>query len=221
MKTISAALLAGVTLFACEPALAQSSAEPVVIGGAPQAPSNILRSGTEVHLVTRTELTSQTSRVGERFQLEVTDPVTVNGQVVIPQGAIATGEVTRVQHRGMWGRRGILETRLIAVRVGDRNIRLTGAAGDRGHAGTAGVVAAVVVIPVVGFFVTGTSAVIPPRTPTVAYLDEDVPVVFAGPVTPAPLVVPAAQPVASPAPTVAATPAVARTTPAAGAVAPH
>jgi hypothetical protein len=144
--------------------------------------------------VTRTELNSQTSRIGERFQLEVTDAVTLNGQVVIPQGAIATGEVTRVQHRGMWGRPGILETRLISVRVGDRNIRLAGAAGDRGRAGTAGVVAAVVVIPVVGFFVTGTSAVIAPRTPTVAYLDEDVPVVFAGPSTPAPLVVPASQP---------------------------
>jgi hypothetical protein len=219
MKTILTALLAGASLFACESALAQSSAEPVVIGGAPQAPSNILRSGTEVHLVTRTELTSQTSRVGERFQLEVTDPVTLNGQVVIPGGAIATGEVTRVQHRGMWGRRGILETRLIAVRVGDRNIRLTGAAGDRGHAGTAGVVAAVVVIPVVGFFVTGTSAVIPPRTPTMAYLDEDIPVVFAGPATAEPLVVPAVQAVATSTPTTAAQ-TVAASAPVAGA-APH
>ncbi len=47
--------------------------------------------------------------------------------------------------------------------------------------------------PVVGFFVTGTSAVIPPRTPVTAYLDEDLPVVFANAVEPAPLVVPVAK----------------------------
>ena len=92
----------------------------------------------------------------------------------------------------MWGRRGILETRLLYVRVGDQQIRLNGAAGDRGRAGTAGVVASIVVIPVVGFFVTGTSAVLPSGTATVGFTEEDVPVVFAGSVTPTPLVVSAA-----------------------------
>ena len=183
--------------FAClSPALGQELAAPLVIGQ-PSAPVNVLQRGTEVNMATRTELHSQRSRVGERFELEVTQDVTLNGQVVIPTGSVATGEVTRSRRKGMWGRRGILETRLISVRVGDRQIRLQGAAGDRGRAGTVGVVAAVAFVPVVGFFVTGTSAVLPPRTSTVAYTDEDVPVVFAEPATPQPLVVPAAEPAAA------------------------
>jgi hypothetical protein len=192
MKLMTA-FVAGAVAIPAMPALGQSSTAPLVIG-APEAPANILRSGTEVHLATRTELHSQRSRVGDRFELEVTQDVTLNGQVVIPQGAIATGEVTRVRHRGMWGRRGILETRLASVRVGDRQIRLSGAAGDRGRAGTAGVVAAVLFVPVVGFLVTGTSAVLPPRSPTVAYTDEDIPVVFAGAPAARPLVIQASAP---------------------------
>jgi hypothetical protein len=196
----SAALLAGAAFSTC--ALAQTapapqvaasqSAAPLMVGQ--PVPSNILRTGTEVHMRTRTELSSRTSRVGERFELEVSEPVTLNGQVIIPAGSVAVGEVTRVRPKGMWGRRGILETRLMHVRVGDRQIRISGAAGDRGRAGTAGVVASIALVPLAGFFVTGTSAIIAPQTPTVAYTEEDIPVVFAGPVQAQPLVVPAAAP---------------------------
>ena len=104
--------------------------------------------------------------------------------VMIPRGSVATGEVTRVRKKGMWGRSGILETRLISVRVGDHDIRLSGAAGDRGRSGTAATIGAVllsplIVAPFVGFFVTGTSAVIPANTATVAYTAEEVPLTFA------------------------------------------
>ena len=191
VKNVFRAGIAGIILLSVSPINAQSSTAPLVVGGTEET-SNLLRAGTEVNLRTRTELNSRTTRTGERFDLEVSDPVTLNGQVVIPAGSIAVGEVTRVRRKGMWGRRGILETRLLHVRVGDHQIRLNGAAGDRGRAGTAGVVASIVVIPVVGFFVTGTSAVLPSGTPTVGFTEEDVPVVFAGPVAQTPLVVSAA-----------------------------
>lgn len=183
---------------ASSPTFAQSPA-PLVVGAQAEQ-SNVIRSGTEINMQTRTELTSRRARVGQRFELEVVDPVTLHGQVVIPAGTVGVGEVTRVRKKGMWGRRGILETRLIHLRMGDRNIRIRGAAGDRGRAGTAGVVASLVVIPLAGFFVTGTSAVIPVGAPTIAYTEEDIPVVFAGNVGPAPLVVPAAAPVVATAP---------------------
>jgi len=181
MKNMFRAGFAGLIFIAVSPVNGQSSTAPLVVGTSEQ-PSNLLRAGTEVNLRTRTELNSRTTRTGQRFDLEVSDPVTLNGQIVIPAGSIAVGEVTRVRRKGMWGRRGILETRLLYVRVGDHQIRLNGAAGDRGRAGTAGVVASIVVIPVVGFFVTGTSAVLPSGTSTVGFTEEDVPVVFAGPV---------------------------------------
>jgi hypothetical protein len=196
-RKIRLALVASAfALLTTSPALSQSAA-PLIVGQ-PDAQANVLRSGTEIHLRTRTELSSRTSRVGERFELEVSDAVTLNGQTVIPAGSLAVGEVTRVRHKGMWGRRGILETRLVHVRVGDRQIRISGAAGDRGRAGTAGVVASIAFLPVAGFFVTGTSAVIPPQTPTIAYTGEDIPVVFAGPVIAQPLVVPASAPATAP-----------------------
>jgi len=171
------------------PASAQQSTAPLVVGAAP-ASANVLRAGTEIKMVTRGELNSRRSRVGERFELEVSEDVTMNGQVVIPAGSVATGEVTRRRGKGMWGRSGILETRLLHVRVGDQNIRITGQAGDRGRAGTAGVVAAVVAMPIAGFFVTGTSAVIASGTDTVGYLEADLPVHFSAEVRPAGLVVP-------------------------------
>jgi len=175
-KTVlPAALFAAFLPFQAASALDQSTATIITRPG----DQSTLRSGTEIRLVTRTELSSRTNHVGDRFELEVSEPVLLSGQVVIPAGSVATGEVTRVRRKGMWGRRGILETRLLHVQVGDRQIRITGAAGDRGRAGTGGVAAAVLTVPVVGFFITGTSAVMPPRTATVATLNEDLEVSFA------------------------------------------
>ena len=94
----------------------------------------------------------------------------------------------------MWGKSGKLEFRPLYLKIGDRQIRVSGnPTRDKGKAGTAGVIAAVAFLPIAGFLVTGTSAVIPPQTPFSAYLDEELPVVFAdAAAAPAPLVVPAA-----------------------------
>jgi hypothetical protein len=94
----------------------------------------------------------------------------------------------------MWGKAGKLEFRPIALKLADRQVRISGTSmRDKGKAGTAGVVASVVFLPVAGFFVKGKSAKIPPQTKFTAYLDEDLPVIFAEPLTPKPLVVQAAQ----------------------------
>jgi hypothetical protein len=63
--------------------------------------------------------------------------------------------------------------------VNGRQIRLSGQLDDKGTTGTAGVVGAIAVLPVAGFFVTGTSANIPVGMPVNGYMDEDVPVAFA------------------------------------------
>lgn len=168
------------------PSIAQVS--PLIVGAQESA---VLRSGTSVPLRTLTELTTEGKRlrVGHRFELEVSEPVSVNGAVVIPVGATAVGEVTHVRNKGMWGRSGGIEARLLYVRTAGGNIRLSGQMDDRGVTGTAGVVGAVALAPVVGFFVTGTSARIPAGTDVVAFVEEDVPVSFAAQVQP--LVVPA------------------------------
>jgi hypothetical protein len=164
-------------LCAAAPSAVLAQAHTLVVGES--APKNVLKRGTEIPLETVRELNSNDAKVGDRFDLEVTEDVKLNGRTVIPAGTRAVGEVTVAKRKGMWGKSGKLETTLLYLEVGDQRIRITGAAGQHGKTGTAGVVASLAVVPVAGFFVTGTSAVIPPRTATVATLDEDIPVAFA------------------------------------------
>ena len=183
---VSAACL----MLLASPAVAQSP-QPVMVAKIEAATGNSLKQGTEIRLETVTELSSNRSRVGDRIDLEVQEAVQLNGQTVIPAGTRAVGEITRRKDSGMWGKAGKLEFKPLHLKVGDRQIRLsaTDATKDKGKSGTAGVVAAVVFLPVAGFFVKGSSAKIPARTSVTAYLDEEVPVTFA-PAAPAGIVVP-------------------------------
>lgn len=188
-----------------------ASADPVDAPAAPVASvqqvavlepvqqQSILRSGTEVPLVIREELTTEKKklRVGQRFQMEVASAVEMNGVTVIPAGTPATGEITEVRNKGMWGKSGYIGARAVSLRLGDRSVRLTGTFDDKGVTGTAGVVGAAVLIPLAGFFMTGTSAKIPMGSGTKAFLDEDL-AFRTVPVQPKVVEVPVAQP---PAPT--------------------
>ncbi len=185
-----ACLLAAPAAFGqAAPVQPATPATGVVIGGASE---NVLRAGTPVALKMSEPLTTDGKklRAGQRFMLEVAEPVTIGGRIVIPAGSPATGEVTEVRNKGMWGKSGRIAARILFVRANGRQIRLTGQVDDKGTTGTAGVVASAVLIPVVGFFVTGTSANIPLGAPVSAFVDEDLPVAFAD-ASPAPMTVPA------------------------------
>ena len=166
-------------LCAAAPSVALAQAQTLVVGETAES-KNVLKRGTEIRMETLRELHSNEAKVGDRFDLEVTEDVKLNGRTVIRAGTRGVGEVTLAKKKGMWGKSGKLETRLLHLEVGDQRIRISGAAGDKGKTGTAGVVGALAVVPIAGFFVTGTSAVLPPRTATIAILDEDIPVKFAG-----------------------------------------
>ena len=169
-------IVAGVLFSTCA-TFAQTTAPaataPVIL--APTAETTI-RAGTEINLKTREELTTKKKKlkVGHRFQMEVAEPVRLNEQIIIPAGTPAIGEVTEVRNKGMWGKSGYINARVVSLRVGDRTIRLSGTFDDKGVTGTAGVVAAVAFVPVVGFFTTGTSAMIPVGSNVKAFLDEDI-----------------------------------------------
>ncbi len=137
---------------------------------------NILRASTEIPLITREDLTTKKKqlRVGQRIQLEVSTNVEANGVVVIPVGTPAVAELTEVRNKGMWGKSGYISARIISLRLGDRNIRLSGTFDDKGVTGTAAVVGAVVLVPLVGFFTTGTSAQIPTGSAVKGFLEEDI-----------------------------------------------
>jgi hypothetical protein len=156
-------------------AAVQAPAQPI---SAPVTANAILRVGTEIPLRLAEELTTKGKklRVGNRFHLETSEPVMVQGVVVIPVGSPAMGEITDVRNKGMWGKSGHLAARLLYVTVNGRQIRLSGAFDDKGVAGGVGAVAvsAIVFLPA-GFFMTGTSARVPMGTVVKGFIDEDVP----------------------------------------------
>lgn len=163
----------------------------------PAMATSTLRAGTSVPLRTLVGLTTEKKKlkVGQRFELEVSEAVTVDGQTVIPVGSPAVGEVTSVRNKGMWGKSGAIEARVLYVRANGRQIRLSGSLDDKGTTGTAGVVGAAVLLPVAGFFLTGTSANIPAGSNVRGFVEEDVPVSFAAGVAAAPMtVVPSTEP---------------------------
>ncbi len=165
-------------------AVPMAAGAQLVIGG---ISSPMLKAGTQVELKLVSELTTNGKRlrVGDRFNLEVSEPVQLNGRVVIPAGSIAVGEITSVRNKGMWGKSGNIEGRVLYVRVNGQQIRLSGALHDKGVTGTGAVVGSVALLPIAGFFMTGTSAKLPAGSTVKAYLDEDLPVVFADGGTPA------------------------------------
>ena len=209
-RGLAAALMLLVSPMVCAQEAAPVSAAPASAMTVSNGPSpTVLRAGTPVVLRLMTNLTTNGKhlKVGDRFSLEVSEPVTLNGQVVIQAGSPAVGEVTSVRNKGMWGKSGNIETRLLYISANDRRIRLTGSVGDKGVkvGGGAIVVSAIVFLPA-GFFMTGTSAVIPPGTVVNGILDEDIPVVFATAPGHA-MSVPASVPTSAPVSTGSVTPA--------------
>jgi hypothetical protein len=166
-------------------------AAPTTAIAAPATTNAVLRVGTVVPLRLSEELTTKGNklRVGHRFRLETSEPVVVQGVTVVPVGSPAVGEITDVRNKGMWGKSGHLGARILYATVNGRQIRLSGAFDDKGVAGGIGAVAvsALVFLPA-GFFMTGTSAMVPAGTIIKAFVDEDVPLAMVA-AAPAPLVV--------------------------------
>lgn len=192
---------------AAQAAAPQASIQPAptasIAPAAPQAvilnppTQSLLRAGTEVPLRMEEGLDSndKSLREGQQFRMSVANDVRLGNVVVIPAGSPATGEITDLRRKGMWGKSGRINARVLNVRVGDRLIRLTGTFNDKGVTGTAGVVGAIVLVPIAGFFLTGTSAKIPAGGGVKAFLDEDLQIAMPAAAAPASVV---AAPVTAP-----------------------
>ena len=182
------------------------TAAPLVSEPGPDSASRVLRGGAQIRVRFLHEITTEdkASKVGDRPRMEVAENVTVDGVTVIPQGTPVTGELTAVRNKGMWGKSGKIEGRVLNLSLNGRTIRMSGAFDDKGVTGTAAVVGAVLLIPVVGFFVTGTSARIPAGGQISSYVDEDIVFTVTPAAAPVPMQVAAPVPVEpAPAPSTA------------------
>lgn len=158
---LAAALLAGAPLGA--------AAQPP-----PAGQELVLRHGTRVPMRTVARLSSKRVHQGQRFDLEVSEDIRVDGMLVIPKGTRGVGEVSRVVAKGVMGKPGKLDIRVMFVEVGGVRIRLDGKARDRGQSGAAPVALAAPLIGVSAGLFTGTSAVIPAGSAIDGYVYKDV-----------------------------------------------
>jgi hypothetical protein len=148
------------------PVLVQREAEPAPL---------VLRYGTRVAMQTVQPLSSKRARQGQRFDLEVTEDVRVDGLLVIPKGARGVGEVSRAIPKGMMGKVGKIEVRVLFVEVGGQRIRLDGQAADRGKSGLAPVALMTPLVGIASGFITGKNATIPAGSAIDGYVYKDVP----------------------------------------------
>ena len=141
-----------------------------------QVQGEVLRAGSPVPVALSEFLTTKGKnlKVGQRVQLEVAQDILLNGRLVIPARSPVEGVITEVRNKGMWGKSGAIHLQIRSVNVNGTNVRLKGDMDSRGQTGTAGVVGALVVIPLAGFFVTGTSADMALNMPGRAFLDQDI-----------------------------------------------
>ena len=129
--------------------------------------------GTPLKLQTTAPLSTKDSKPGDRVRLEVVEDVSFRGAVVVPVGTSVFGEVARVQRTGHVGKKGKLDIRLISVEMPEGPVRLSGNVYDEGKSHTALSVGTMLLVsPLGGFLIHGTSASIPAETPVTAHILE-------------------------------------------------
>jgi hypothetical protein len=142
------------------------------------APTLVLPANTEVSLTMNQTLTTKGNSLheGDSFGLTVGQSVLVDGYVVIPQGARATGRITWMTSKGAFGKSGKMEISLDYVEVGGRRIPIEGTYRQEGEGNTVATVGGVIAVGVFAGFVTGKSAVIPQGRELTARTKQDLPI---------------------------------------------
>lgn len=153
-----------------------ASAQEVVHWAAPTAATgsySYFPMGTPLRLMTRTELSTKDNRSGDRFYLEVAEPLVYRGQVVVPAGSLAVGEVTRAERNGYFGKRGDMAVHLLYVQTPSGPVRLSGKADRAGKDQRVLAIGGAAFVSWPMMFIHGTSARLPADSVITAYLADD------------------------------------------------
>lgn len=143
----------------------QAPAEPL------EAFPHLLRADTEVALRLLAPVASNTHKRGDRFAVEVAQPVKVDGAIVIPAGAQGEGEVVHAAKGGFGGRAGELILVSRFVRVGDQTIKLRSFSAGNGEDRVN--LAMGLSLVMVGMFVNGKEIALPAGTSVFAKVAAD------------------------------------------------
>lgn len=144
-------------------------------GENPQAASELtVPAGTEIIMKILTPISSRSAKKGDFFEVEIVEPLIVEGRTVIEPGVRGMGEVIHAAPKGFGGRAGelILAARYLIMddqKIGLKGLKLGRAGKDQ--AGTA--VITTIALPIAGVFVTGTSVDLPAGQIITAKLAKD------------------------------------------------
>ncbi len=133
----------------------------------------VLPRDTPVELMAPAEVSTATATAGQIFKLRVNKAVTVGGNVIIPVGTPAFGQVTSARDSGGLGKSGRMSAKLLHIQLGDMAIPLEGEMSAKGTgAGSAGV--AILFTGWAGFFHRGNNAKIKAGEILAGFVGEDV-----------------------------------------------
>ena len=162
-RVASSAVIAALLLTG--PARAQ---ELVPAAGA-QTAVRVLPVGAEIPLSLAERLDTSTARKGDLVRFTVAETVLLQGEPVIPAGAIAVGQVSQAEQSSLFGVAGRLAVELLWLEQGSRKLRIRGSIVSKGNA-RAGESAALSAATGFGLFIKGGQAELPPGTPAQAVL---------------------------------------------------
>jgi hypothetical protein len=157
-----------------------------------------LPAGTPVVVSLDTELSTQTSLLGDSFAVTVVHDVLQDGVIVIPKGTRGRGEITFVTKKGAFGKPGIIGIALRDLDLNGRQVLLDGRFREEGGNNNGAAAATMFAVGVFAAVVKGKMAVIPAGRELKARTGEDISIVDA-PVLAAPAAEPATEKVDQPA----------------------
>jgi hypothetical protein len=131
-----------------------------------------IAEGTEVRLRLLDKLVSGTATEGQRFNLELDEALTVNGQVVVPAGAKAVGTVVTSKKKGFMGKGGELNVLIDYMLVNDQRVRLRAAKSSEGNDKVGATVALTVLFGPLGLLKRGHNIELNPGQIIPAYVDQ-------------------------------------------------
>lgn len=198
---ITRVLAAALAALACAGQVFAQAAEPAPVE-AVSAPGVRIPAGTLIDLETVQEVSSLTSKIGDRFPIRVVSPLMVDGVVVIPAGTMGVAEVTTATPAGMMAKGGELMVLARYLEIDGRQVPLRGLKlGVRGENNLFLAFVAAQAVGPLALFIKGGNVVFPAGTQAQAKIGaETVLVPAVAPPVPVTPPEPAPEPAAEPAP---------------------
>ncbi|MEO5705539.1 MAG: hypothetical protein ABIT10_00330 [Alteraurantiacibacter sp.] len=137
-----------------------------------------LPQNTEVLLSLNQELTTRGDWMteGRTFDLTVVNDVLLGEFVVVPQGSRASGTVTWMTNKGMFGKSGKFEIEINYIDVSGRRIPVNGHFRQEGEGSTVATVGAVILLWPAAFAITGRSGRMPAGMELTVVTEDRIPV---------------------------------------------